>query len=85
MLDLTAKHLLGDLSDAQIERTLPVGVANDDQQQDLALALREQIFAADSRVHVTEGGVGVWVADDSVTRSCTRTLTSLGALPCGQV
>jgi hypothetical protein len=44
LLDLTSKHLLGDLSD----------VAHDDQQQDLVL--QKQIFPADSRVHVAEGG-----------------------------
>jgi hypothetical protein len=56
LLDLTSKHLLGDLSDAQVERTLRGGVAHDDQQQDLALVLQKQIFPADSRVHVAEGG-----------------------------
>jgi hypothetical protein len=49
--DLTAMHLLGDRSDALTEPTLPVDVAGDHQQEDLA----KQIFAADWRVHGTEG------------------------------
>jgi hypothetical protein len=64
--DLTAMHLLGDRSDALTEPTLPVDVAGDHQQEDLA----KQIFAADWRVHGTlTRDTSVWAGVENRKRS----------------
>jgi hypothetical protein len=73
LLDLTSKHLLGDLSDGQVERTLRVVWPTTTSSK--TSSCKSRSFQP-IRVCTWQRGAELWVVVDSVAHFCTRTLIS---------